>query len=89
MIRRLLIIALAWWGIARILRSLRRGQQARHRAVQPTPSTGRMVRDRVCETFLPANMALSLKRRGATHYFCSEECRTRFLAAEQGSSPTT
>lgn len=88
MIRRLLIIALAFWGIARILRVLRRGPRAGSPSAKPLPSTGRMVRDRVCETFLPVHLALSLKRRGATHYFCSEECRTRFLAADQGAAPT-
>ena len=89
MIRRLLIIALAFWGIARILRGVSRMRRSQGRSGQPTPSSGRMVRDRVCETFLPVNLALTLNHRGATHYFCSDACRTRFLAAEQGAAPTT
>lgn len=83
MIRRLLILLLAVVGIGWLLgRALRDGSQ-RRRAVKPGRATGRMVRDRVCETFLPADLALSLARGGRTHYFCSASCRDRFLAGEK------
>ncbi|MGH9870189.1 MAG: hypothetical protein ACREAA_18760 [Candidatus Polarisedimenticolia bacterium] len=39
-----------------------------------------MVRDRVCNTFLPRERALQTIRDGETHHFCSEDCRSRFLA---------
>jgi YHS domain-containing protein len=39
-----------------------------------------MVRDRVCNTFLPQSRALELEVGGERHYFCSESCRDRFLA---------
>ena len=38
-----------------------------------------MVRDRVCNTFLPRTSALAERVGGETHYFCSESCRLRFL----------
>lgn len=40
----------------------------------------RMVRDRVCNTFVPVDSALTVRRGGSLHYFCSERCRERFLA---------
>jgi YHS domain-containing protein len=43
-------------------------------------SQGKMVRDRVCNTFLPQARALELEVGGERHYFCSEGCRDRFLA---------
>jgi YHS domain-containing protein len=45
-----------------------------------------MVRDRVCNTFLPVDRALRAGRHGETHYFCSEACRTRFLHASGGTA---
>jgi len=39
-----------------------------------------LVRDRVCNTFLPKNKALELTADGEIHFFCSKECRSRFLA---------
>jgi YHS domain-containing protein len=39
----------------------------------------RLVRDRVCNTFLPPASALSIEHDGVQHYFCSPACRDRFL----------
>ncbi len=44
------------------------------------PLTDRMVRDRVCNTFLPESKALRVERDGAVHHFCSARCRDAFLA---------
>ncbi len=37
-----------------------------------------MVRDPSCNTYIPKDNALSAKAGGEVHYFCSEECRTKF-----------
>lgn len=39
-----------------------------------------LVRDKVCNTFLPKNKALELTAGGETYFFCSKECRSTFLA---------
>jgi len=39
-----------------------------------------MVRDRVCNTFLPRSRALTERIDADEHYFCSERCRGTFLA---------
>jgi len=69
-------LAVAGWWIARSWRG-------RHRpppgpAKDRPPSTARMVRDHMCNTFLPLDRALTVRVGGATHYFCSESCRLRF-----------
>ena len=38
-----------------------------------------LVRDKVCNTFLPKSKALELTTRGETLYFCSGECRSTLL----------
>lgn len=37
-----------------------------------------MVRDPVCGMYISTRDALTLRRRGGTLYFCSEECRRRY-----------
>jgi YHS domain-containing protein len=41
-----------------------------------------MVRDRVCETFIPEKSALRLEEGGKIHYFCSSTCRDDYLARQ-------
>jgi YHS domain-containing protein len=70
-------LAVAGWWIARVLRGgapRRRSQQAPADRAQ-----GKMVRDRVCNTFLPQDRALETRLGNETFYFCSEACRSRFL----------
>ena len=43
------------------------------------PARDPMVRDRVCDTFLPRARALEARVGDETHFFCSEACRDRFL----------
>ena len=45
-----------------------------------SPSTGvKLVRDPVCGTYVDQTRALTARRRGAEHYFCSADCRAAFL----------
>ncbi len=87
-----LVFAVAGWLISRLIRGAARpaapgrGQTRRE---------GQMVRDRVCNTFLPRSSALVERVGRETHYFCSESCRIRFLggrtaatASGSGSNPS-
>ncbi len=51
---------------------------------RPAPIQDELVRDPVCGVYCPKRDALMLRTGGETHYFCSEECRRRFL---QENSP--
>jgi hypothetical protein len=54
----------------------------------PRPSSGPgqdLVRDRVCNTFVPRDRALSLMVGGRTEHFCSAECRDRALDSGAGA----
>jgi hypothetical protein len=58
----------------------------RERAVPPAPpprgqvAAGELVRDRVCNTFLPRERALSATIGGQEEHFCSAACRDQALA---------
>jgi YHS domain-containing protein len=83
-IRRLLVLVLlalvaAWWWKRLVAAT---GRQRRRDAVpprEPARELGPMVRDRICNTFLPRSRALSLRAGGEDHFFCSEACRSKFL----------
>ena len=74
----LLVLATIWWWKRQISGSGRRPQGETERG--PARALGPMVRDRVCNTFLPKSRALTLRAGGEEHHFCSEACRAKFLA---------
>ena len=45
------------------------------------PVQGELKRDPVCGTFIPAGTALQKTVKGEVLYFCSAECRDRYVAA--------
>jgi YHS domain-containing protein len=60
-----------------------RGQVADRKA---PPAGVPMVRDRVCDTFVPRERALSAMVNGHEEYFCSERCRSQALRAAGAES---
>ncbi|MBN2427190.1 MAG: YHS domain-containing protein [Deltaproteobacteria bacterium] len=39
-----------------------------------------MVKDPQCGTYVPQSESLTATRAGKTYYFCSSECREKFLS---------
>ena len=74
------LLAAYWW--------LRRGRRTRRDATaQPRAASDAadpMVRDRVCNTFLPRSRALVVHSGGEDLFFCSPACREKHSAAEKG-----
>ncbi len=78
---RLLVIALIiyivylavklWTGLGD---SARRASRDRSR-----PPGGTMVKDEVCNTYVPKEEALRVVKDGREHFFCCPECRRKFL----------
>ena len=74
------LLALFWW-VGRLLKSARGPGPAQGRSSEEASAPqGPMVRDRVCNTFLPRDRALRHEIGGEVHFFCSDACRDRFLA---------
>lgn len=77
----LLLILLGWWLLRRIFLAGRtRPAEARGRRGSQPQVGEAMVRDRVCNTFLPRSRAIVLRDGVEEHFFCSENCRSTFLA---------
>ncbi|MFQ5701052.1 MAG: hypothetical protein ACE5HU_04330 [Acidobacteriota bacterium] len=93
MIRRILVFLLlvaAFTFIRRVIRMVStsagraRGADNRDRA----HGSRQLVRDRVCNTFIPRDRAIQVETSGQKMYFCSQECRSRFLAGRSGGGGT-
>jgi YHS domain-containing protein len=80
----LVLVAAAFFLFGRLLRLFRssagRSVGDAGRAIGST----KLVRDSVCNTFVPRDTALVLKASGETLYFCSPECRSRHLDRTSG-----
>lgn len=83
---RLLILFLLFYVLYRLLRSGRRQAKAKK---TETSGAGRisdvLVEDPVCHTYIPKGQAVTAKKDGTTHFFCSEKCRETFLTQKGGS----
>lgn len=90
MIRRLLLLLVAVMTaifVGRLFRSAKRGPVRKPRPAGGGPRLeGEMVRDRVCNTFLPRSRALLLRQDGEELFFCSEDCRKAHLEGRKATS---
>lgn len=50
---------------------------------RPKQSSGIMVKDEVCNTYLPEEDALKEIVEGREYFFCSKECRQKFLESKK------
>jgi hypothetical protein len=67
----LVLLRLAFRFVANVLRGLR----------EPSPpAADQLVRDRVCNTFLPRARAIEAVVTGRSEHFCSVACRDQALA---------
>jgi YHS domain-containing protein len=80
---RFLIIIVLLWVLRRVLASIfgdgRRVSGARRSGVPPQPSS-KMVKDPVCGMYMDPRLAVELQSREGQFYFCSKECRQKFIA---------
>jgi ABC-type nickel/cobalt efflux system permease component RcnA len=87
MIRRLVILIIAgigaWWLMRRLASQVAVAESAHRHAVPRFE--GAMVRDRICQTFLPKSRALTVRQGDEEHFFCSDACRSAFLARRRGA----
>ncbi len=62
-----------------IIRLLSRSGRPKQRVEPPRQVSGTMVKDEVCNTYLPKEEAIQARSNGRDVYFCSKECRRKFF----------
>ncbi len=76
---RILLLVFILWLVRRILAKIL------NPAKQPGPAAGRtevpnsMVKDPVCGMYMDSRLAVRLENRKEAFYFCSEECKKKYL----------
>jgi hypothetical protein len=71
---RIVVVLLIVRFVLRFLAAVVQGYQG---APRRAPAATEMVRDRVCDTFVPRSRALMAVVDGREQHFCSPECRDR------------
>lgn len=79
---RALLILTALWILRRFLGTIFGEPQKK---AQPRPekmanSNGNMVRDPVCGMYMDPRLAVRVENKKGTFYFCSDECRRKYIA---------
>lgn len=66
-------------------RSQKKQQEREETPPNPMPKViAEMKKDPICGTYIPENQAIISEFQGATHYFCSEECKLKFQELDAG-----
>jgi hypothetical protein len=78
-ILRLLLALVALRLVFRFVGAIVRGYREADARDAATSRSRELVRDRVCNTFLPKDRALTAMVRGHEEHFCSPACRDRAL----------
>lgn len=74
---RVLLIGLIVWLLYRLLVNWFKKPGAQ--AEKGRDALQEMVQDPACKVYLPRGQAIELKKDGREYYFCSEECKEKFL----------
>lgn len=73
-----IVVAFVVYQIYKGMRSVSQSS-VRNRQQRPEVVTAELVEDPVCHTYFPKNQALIIDWDGKTCYFCSNECRQKFV----------
>jgi len=73
---RLLVYVFIFYLVYLVIRIFRAATKPRN--TPPPQVQGVMVKDEICNTYVPKEAALREVFKGEEHFFCSEECRHKF-----------
>lgn len=76
---RIILYALIAYIVYTFIRAFQKLGQKGHPDRQSRRGAGRMVKDEECNTYLPQEDAIKEIREGKEYFFCSKECRQKFL----------
>jgi len=77
---RIIFYALLIYVILKLFRLFQNPSSSRRRRVENQVKTqGIMVKDEICDVYLPKDEAIKTIFHGKEYYFCSEKCKQKFL----------
>lgn len=82
-ILRLILYLFLFYLIYHIFRFFKSLGSARKTKSYSKPLSGAMVKDEYCNTYLPKEDSIREYIEGKEYYFCSSECRRKFLEVKK------
>lgn len=76
---KVILYGLLFYLIYLLFRFFRTLGSASRRPQTPKQASGLMVKDEVCNTYLPKEDTVKEVHEGKEYYFCSTSCRQKFL----------
>jgi uncharacterized protein len=73
------------WLFRRLLSSLLGGSKKSQPAEDTESASNQMVKDPVCGMYMDSRLAVRLENRRENYYFCSEECKNKYLSNPGGT----
>jgi uncharacterized protein len=70
------LVAYLVYLVYRFYKAINKGSERTRINKQPS---GIMVKDEICNTYLPKEDAIKVLFEGKDRYFCSQECKQKFL----------
>lgn len=80
---RIVLYALLAYIIYKFIRIYQRLSKKSSTPAQTKKSAGLMVKDEICNTYLPKEEAIKEIIEGKEYFFCSKECRQKFLESRK------
>jgi len=77
------------WLFRRLLAVFLGGSKANQPKSSPTASSNEMVKDPVCGMYMDARLAIRLESKREDFYFCSEDCKKKYLSQSAGTTGHT
>jgi len=80
---RIILYVLLAYIIYKSIRFYQKLSQKCHFPPKSKQTSGLMVKDAVCNTYLPQEDAIKEIMEGKEYFFCSKECRQKFLESKK------
>jgi uncharacterized protein len=74
------LLAYIIYLIVRFFSAIKKSQ---HPPMPKQKTSGVMVKDETCNTYLPKDEAIREMYQGQEHFFCSQACRKKFLESKK------
>jgi YHS domain-containing protein len=86
MLKFLIFIAAAFVLYRLFTGDKKKKEEKKEKETRQMASSGEMVKDPVCGTYVPVDSDIRVRQGEKVHTFCSFECRDRFLEQIEASS---
>jgi len=80
---RFLLYSLFFYVIYRFIRYLFLPRKSGQSPSSLNKNSGVMIKDEICNTYLPKEDAVKEIHEGKEYFFCSQECRRKFLESKK------